>query len=172
MTMEVPFAKRLLARLGDVANRDEQVLANNKEVAVRIKKAMPIIDQTLGGKEASMIAIREVVGLLKVAYDVIESDAEALSQTKAELNEARDVIEISNKLLEQGGHDLANIRTFSNDEIWLGDHLETIKRVVDIVNLQKLEVALDEVDKDRFEDFAHAVQRSGQKRQDRKAEPE
>lgn len=165
MTMEVPFAKRLLARLSDVANRDEQVLANNKEVVGHIKKAMPIIDQTLEGNEASMIAIREVVGLLKVAYGVLESDAEALSQTKAELKEARDVIETSNKLLEQGGHDLANIQTFSNDEIWLGDHLPTIKRVVDIVNLQKLEVALDEADQERFVDIAHAVRRSGKKRQ-------
>jgi len=67
--------------------------------------------------------------------------------------------------LDQAGLDLANIQTFgSNDEIWLGDHLATIKRALTVFNLQKLEVALDELDTERFEDIAHTVRRSGQKR--------
>mgnify|MGYP001616751836 FL=1 len=168
MTEEIPFAKRLLSRMNTAINRDEQVLSNNKRVVAHIQKAMPTIDQTLGGNEASMIAIREAYGLLKEAYGVLEADAEALSETKAELSEAVGALEVSNNLLEQAGFDFKNIQTaFGNDEAWFGNHFPTIKRIVNVVNLDLFEMAFDEEENERFEDIAHAVKRSGKKREAR-----
>lgn len=152
------FGRRLIGRLEKATDRNKQVLANNEKARESLGKALPIIDKNLQGNQIVLAAMREV-------YSALEADGEELSTVKADLEEAKARLEISDGLLEQAGYDFANIQQFSNDEIWLGDHLPTIKRVVDIVNLQKLEVALDEVDQERFVDFAHAVRRSGKKRQ-------
>jgi len=152
------FGARLIRRLQAAADRNQQVLEKNQGAKDKLAKVLPILEKDLQGNQIALAAMREV-------YNLLEADAEVRQSTIAELKEARDLLEKSATLLEQAGFDFSNIQQFSNDEIWLGDHLPTIKRVVDIVNLQKLEVALDEADKERFEDFAHAVKRSGEKRE-------
>lgn len=152
------FGKRLIGRLDEATNRNKQALAKNEKARQNLSKVLPSITKSLQGNQVVMAAMREI-------YSSLEADGEELSTVIGELEDAKSSLEIATTLLDQANFDFANISTFANDEIWLGDHLPTIKRVVDIVNLQKLEVALDEADQHRFEDFAHAVRRSGQKRE-------
>lgn len=152
------FGAVLIKRLTAAANRNQTTLDNDRAVTRKLDKVIPVLEQDEEGNQIALAAMREV-------YNLIEKDAEANQSTIIELKEAKDLLEKSILLLEQAGFDFANIQTFSNDEIWLADHLDTIKRVVAIVNLQKLEVALDEADNERFIDFAHTVKRSGDRRQ-------
>lgn len=152
------FGAVLIRRLTAAANRSQTVLDNDRAVTKKLDMVIPVLEKDAEGNQVALAAMREV-------YNLIERDAEASQSTITELKEAKDLLEKSILLLEQAGFDFDNIRTFSNDEVWLGDHLDTIKRFVEIVNIQKLEVALDEAAKERFEDIAHAVKRSGEKRQ-------
>jgi len=152
------FGNRLLARLSVATDRNQQVLKKNEKAKEKLSRNLPTLSRVLQGNQVALAAIREV-------YGALETDGEELQTVIVELKESRDLLDLAKNLLEQADYDFANIQTFSNDEIWLADHLPTIKRVVAIVNLQKLEVALDEADKERFEDIAHAVKRSGEKRE-------
>jgi hypothetical protein len=152
------FGARLIKRLEQAATRNQQALDNSQGAKEKLAKVLPILERDKQGNQIALAAMREV-------YSLLEADGETRQTTIEELKEAKGLLEKSAALLEQAGFDFDNIRTISNDEIWLADHLETIKRVVAIVNLQKLEVALDELEQERFEDFAHAVKRSGEKRQ-------
>ena len=152
------FGTRLIQRLEEATKRNQQVFDRSESAKAKLAKALPILTKELEGNKIVLAAMREI-------YNALEADGEELSTVILELKQAKDSLEVATTLLEQAGFDFSNIATFSNDEIWLADHLPTIKRVVDIVNLQKLEVALDEVGKERFEDIAHTVKRSGQKRE-------
>lgn len=158
MSDEVAYAARLIGRLDEAAARNQNISNHNHTALERLDKVLPVLSKRFKGDEAIMAVIREV-------YSVLEEGAEESQSTITEIKQARDSLEIALNLLKQAGYDIANIQTFSNDEIWLGDHLATIERFVDIVNLQKLEVALDKAKNERFEDIAHAVKRSGEKRQ-------
>lgn len=152
------FGTRLIKRLEEAANRNQQIRDKNQTAKEKLEKALPVLTRSLKGNQIVLEAIREI-------YGALEADGEERQSTIVELNEAKDSLEMAVNLLDQAGYDFSNIQQFSNDEIWLGDHLPTIKRVVEIVNLQKLETALDEAENERFIDFAHAVKRSGQKRE-------
>lgn len=152
------FGARLIQRLNEAVGRNEQIFSQNEKAKQRLKKVLPDLSKNLQGNDVYLRALAEI-------YSAMQTDGEVLQGNIIELKEAIVSLEFATNLLEQAGYDMANIQTFSKDEIWLGDHLDTIKRFVEIVNLQKLEVALDEADKERFEDIAHAVKRSGEKRQ-------
>ena len=158
MDEDFALGKRLWERLDQRASKNAQVHQRNLEAKNKINDViMPAITRGSKVNQSVLAAIREI-------YTIIEDGDEEQSQTFSELELVRDSLGVAMAMLEEAGFDIANIQTFSNDEIWLADHLPTIKRMVDIVNLQKLEVALDEAKKERFEDFAHAVKRSGEKR--------
>ena len=153
------FGTRLIQRLEKAKGRNQVALENNQMAKERIVKALPILEKDLQGNQIVLAALREI-------YSVLEADGEELQSVYAELKIACDSLETATNLLEQAGFDFANIQTFSNDEIWLGNHLPTIKRALDVFNISLFEQALDDLEKERFEDIAHAVQRSGQKRND------
>lgn len=160
------YATRLTRRLDEAAKRNQ--LIANKDLTALEKLNKVIITSTKGlrGDEAVMAALREI-------YSILEENAEESQSTIVELKEARDLIEMSCKLLADADFDFANIETaFGADEIWLGNHLPTIKRALNIFNLipqehdvSLFEQALDSLEKERFEDIAHTVKRSGQKRE-------
>ena len=146
-------------RLDERASQNAQAHQRNIQAKNKITDVIiPAVSRGSKVNQTVLAAIREI-------YTVIEEGDEEQSQTLIELQSVRDTLEITINMLEQAGLDIANIQTIArNDEIWLGDHLETIKRALTVFNLQKLEVALDELDTERFEDIAHTVRRSGQKR--------
>lgn len=166
MNNEDALGTRLLARLDQATSRNQKVINNNKIAIKQIDKVLPRADKLLGGNSV----ISEAMHLIA---DTLREDGEELSQMNGELLEAKAALEVSNSLLAQAGLDFSNIQTFAKDEIWLGDHLPTIKRALNVFNLvpkgagdvSLFEQALDSLEKERFEDIAHAVKRSGQKRE-------
>lgn len=153
------FGKRLLSRLGEATDRSDKTLANNQNAVKSLDKVMPIIDKNLEGNQVVLRALREV-------YSALEGDGEELSTAKGDLQDAKAALEISNNLLEQANFDLDNIKTaFGNDSPWFGNHLPTIKVFTEVLDIPLWEIALDETENERFVDIAHAVQRSGKKRQ-------
>lgn len=165
MSDEVAYAARLIARLDEAANRNQQIFNKDQSALDKLNKVLPTLSKRLKGDEVVMAAIREI-------YSVLEEGAEESQSTIVELKEAKDSLEMATNLLKQADYDFANIQTFSNPEIWLGNHLPTIKRALNIFNLvpfedniSLFEQALDSLEKERFEDIAHAVKRSGQKRE-------
>ena len=153
------FGTRLIQRLEKAKTRNQQVLNSNRTAKDKLDKILPILSKNLKGNQAIMAAWREI-------YSVLEADGEELQTVYAELKLTCDSLETATNLLEQAGYDFSNIQQFSNDEIWLGNHLPTIKRALDVFSISLFEQALDVLEKERFEDIAHAVQRSGQKRND------
>lgn len=165
MSDDEAYATRLIRRLDGAARRN-QLIANKDLTALeKLNKVITTSIKGLKGDEAVMAVLREV-------YSILEENAEESQSTIVELKEARDLIQMSCKLLEDAGFDFANIGTaFGAEDVWLGNHLPTIKLALNIFNLiprdndiSLFEQALDSLDKERFEDIAHAVKRSGQKR--------
>lgn len=159
MSDDFALGKRLWDRLDKRASSNTETRRRNLEAKNKITDVIiPAVSRGTKVNQTVLAAIREI-------YTVIEDGDEEQSQTLIELQSVRDTLEITINMLEQAGLDITNIQTIArNDEIWLGDHLATIKRALTVFNLQKLEVALDELDTERFEDIAHTVRRSGQKR--------
>lgn len=160
------FGKRVIARLDIVSARNKKVLdRTEKAKEILSNKVMPIVNKNLKTNEFLKGALREI-------YSVLEEDGEELSQAHLELQETTTSLAAAVKLLEDAGFDFANIQTISQENIWLGNHLPTIKRAVEIFDIPLLEIALDESDQERFEDIAHAVQRSGKKRENKPPQEE
>lgn len=160
------FGKLLIRRLEKAADRNQGVLDNNKAAVHKLDIVLPILEKDTEGNQIALAAMREV-------YSLLETDGEIRQSTIAELKEAKDLLQKSATLLEQAGFDFANIQTISNDEIWLGEHLPTIKRALEVFSTKPaaegetplFDQALDSLEPERFEDIAHAVKRSGEKRQ-------
>lgn len=160
------FGAILLQRLDKAENRNQQISNHSHTALERLDKVLPVLSKRFKGDEAIMAVIREV-------YSVLEEGAEESQSTITEIKQARDSLDIALNLLKQAGYDIANIQTFSKDEIWLGDHLPTIKRALEVFNTKPAEQgeeslfdqALDSLENERFVEIAHAVKRSGEKRQ-------
>lgn len=155
------FGSQLLARLDKATNRNEKVQKNNEQALEKLDRNLPTLNRSLQGNQVALAAIREV-------YSALEGDGEELQTVIVELKEAKDQLEITKSLLEQAGYDFANIGTAfgGGHDVWIGNHLPTIKKVVDSVDIPLFEIALDEAEKERFEDISHAVMRSGKKREE------
>lgn len=159
------YADRLTRRLDEAASRNQLIADKDLTALEKLNKVIITSTKGLRGDEAVMAVLREV-------YSILEENAEESQSNIEELKEARDLIQMSCKLLEDADFDFANIETaFGAEEIWLGDHLPTIKRALNVFNLiprdndiSLFEQALDSLDKERFEDIAHTVKRSGKKR--------
>lgn len=166
MSDELAYAARLISRLDAAQERNQQISSHNLTALERLDKALPVLSKRLKGDEAIMAVIREV-------YSVLEEGAEESQSTITEIKQARDSLETALNLLKQAGYDISNIQTFTKDKIWLGNHLPTIKQALEVFNtkpasegeISLFDQALDSLDKERFEDIAHAVKRSGDKRQ-------
>lgn len=166
MSDELAYADRLIKRLEAAENRNQQISNHSITALEKLDKVLPVLSKRFKGDEAMMALIREV-------YSVLEEGAEESQSTITEIKEARDSLEITINMLKEAGYDFANIQQFSNPKIWLGSHLPTIKRALEIFDTQPaaegeiplFDQALDSLSKERFEDIAHAVKRSGEKRQ-------
>jgi hypothetical protein len=165
------YSARLIQRLEEASVRNDQVLRNseiartkNELARAKLSQALPVLSKTFQGNQVILSAIHEI-------HKALEEDGKELSNAIIELKQVKDLLETATdsletaiKLLAQAGFDFANIQTFSKGEVWLGNHLPTIRRAIDVFNIPLLEIALDDADKERFEDIAHAVKRSGEKR--------
>lgn len=164
--MSDDFGARLIQRLEEAADRNQQVLRKNEIARDKLEKALPVLTKTLKGNHVILEAMKEI-------YTTLQADGEELSATLIELEQAKDSLQIATKLLTQANYDFSNIQTFSDDEVWLGNHLPTIRRALEVFsvipqddnNISLFEQALDDLEKERFEDIAHTVKRSGHKRE-------
>lgn len=162
------WGKRFLARMEAAAARDQHILDDIEVAKKKITvKVVPALERDVKGNEIALAAIREV-------YNLLEADGEARQSNIEELKETEVLLEKAATMLEQAGFDFANIKTIAaNDDIWLGHHLPTIKQALAVFsitpmddgNISLFEQALDSLEKERFEDIAHAVKRSGEKRE-------
>ena len=140
------FGARLIQRLDEAADRNRQVLAKNTKAKERLSKTLTSLSKTLQGNQVVLRALREI-------YSALEADGEELQSTIIELKEAKDCLEIATNLLNQADYDFANIQSFSKDEVWLAEHPPTIRRALEIFNLDKLKVELDLIDRRRRQDL-------------------
>ena len=153
-------------RLDERASQNAQAHQRNLEAKNKITDIIiPAVSRGTKVNVAVLAALREI-------YTVIEDGDEEQSQTLGELEEVRGLLEITTTMLEKAGLDIDNIQTIArNDKLWLGNHLPTMKVALNVFNLAPqehdvslFEQALDSLEKERFEDIAHAVKRSGEKR--------
>ena len=153
-------------RLDERASQNTQAHQRNLEAKNKITDVIiPAVSRGTKVNVAVLAALREI-------YTVIEDGDEEQSQTLGELEEVRGLLEITTTMLEKAGLDIDNIQTIArNDKLWLGNHLPTMKVALNVFNLAPqehdvslFEQALDSLEKERFEDIAHAVKRSGEKR--------
>jgi hypothetical protein len=140
--MSDDFGARLIQRLEEAADRNRQVLDKNVKAKEKMAKTLATLSKTLQGNQVILRALREI-------YGALEADGEELQATIIELKEAKDCLEIATNLLNQANYDFANIQSFSKDEVWLAEHPPTIRRALEIFNLNKLKVELDTIDKNR-----------------------
>lgn len=145
------FAKRLLDRLGEATNRNQQILNKNEQAKQKLNAALPTIANSLQGNQVVLAALREV-------YGALEADGEELSTVILDLKEAQTSLDFATNMLEQAGYDFDNIKSFSQDEIWLADHLPTIKRAMDIFNLPKTKQALQDMKPGRFQEWVELIE--------------
>lgn len=132
------FGRRLMARLQEATDRNQQIQSRNERAKEKLNKAMPAIAKSLQGNQVVLAAMREI-------YGALEADGEELSTAIVELKEARDSLEMALNMLEQADFDFANIQTLSQDSVWLAEHEPTIKRALEIFNLTKTKQVLADV---------------------------
>ena len=167
MSDDFSLGRIVWERLDERVSKNSQAHRRNLEAKNKITDVIiPAVTKGSKVNQTVLAAIREI-------YTVIEDGDEESSQILEELNLVRDSLDITTSLLEQAGLDLPNIQLIAgNDKVWLGNHLPTIKRALEVFNtlpattgdISLFEQALDSLDLERFEEIAHAVKRSGNKR--------
>lgn len=180
--MTTDYGRLLIQRLDEAEARTVKTLSTsnialrNTDIAKeKLVKVLPILEKDLKGNQIVLAAIREI-------YNTLEADGEELSTAISELKEtdellhtAKDSLKLTIDLLEDAGFDFINIKTFSKDEIWLGNHLPTIIRALQVFNLTPMDdgnaslfeqaLTSPKLEQERFEDISHTIQRAGRMRE-------